>query len=424
MAVTFFLNGTAVAGTSSVNVSWPTHVANDIGILVVESCSLALAAPSGWTLVAGAVSSAGLVSSTFVFWRRATSSAESPAATGFPAGADHMAARIHTFRGCVTTGTPVLASATATRGSLTTTWSAPSITTTTANEFVVWCAGRDNDSGTAQFGNPVNANLISPTEIGEVGTTSGNGGGFTVGYGVKATAGATGTTTGTVTSSAGASVTFSLQEQPNAYVLTADKGTYSFTGNAATLKRGVVLVSDSGNFTETGNAASLSRGFGLTSSAGSFNEDGNNAALAVGRIVTGSTGVFSFTGNAATFTKTTASKTLLADAGAFTSTGNDAGFNLSRKLTSSTGTYSETGNAAGLQATRKATAASGAFTLTGNAAAFGLARKVSASAGNFALVGNNATLGNTYTIQCSPNAFAVAGADARVFKTKRRLINF
>ena len=424
MAVVFQALGTPQTGTASVSVPWPVHVTDDIGILVVESCSLSLSAPSGWTLVAGALSPVGLVSSTYVFWRRAASSAESAAATGFPAGADHMAARIHTFRGCVTTGTPILTSATATRGSFTTTWSAPSITTTTANEFVVWCAGRDNDSGLPQFGNPVNANLISPTEVGEVGTTFGNGGGFTVGYGVKATAGATGTTTGAVTSSAGASVTFSFEAAPNAYVLTADKGTYICAGRAATLKRTVLLVSDSGNFIETGNAASLSREFGLTSSAGAFNENGNTAELVVIRLIAGSTGVFSFTGNAATFTKTTVSKTLLADVGAFTSTGNDAGFNLSRKLTSSTGAYSETGNAAELQATRKATAASGAFTFTGNATTFGLARKVSASPGNFALVGNNAASGNTYTIQCSPNAFAVTGADARLFKTRRRLINF
>jgi len=425
MAVVSQSFGTAVSGTASVNVAWPTHATNDIGILVIESSAASLSAPSGWTLVGQAISLSGLLSSTNVYWKRAASGSESTANTGFPAGADHMVARIHTFRGCVTTGTPILASATATRGTGTTTWSAPSITTTTANEFVVWCAGRDNDSSsTTAFGSPTNANLISPVEIAEAGTISGNGGGFTVGYGLKAAAGATGTTTGTVTSSAGASVTFSLAAAPVDYVLTADKGTYSFTGRAATLKRGVVLVSNSGNFAETGNAASLSRGFKLALSTGVFNESGNNAALLAGRIVTGSTGVFSFTGNAATFTKTTASKTLLADIGTFTSTGNDAGFNLSRKLTSSTGTYSETGNAAELQVTRKTTAASGAFTLTGTATTFDLARKVSASPGNFAFVGNNVTLGNTYAIQCSPNAFAVSGADARVFKTKRRLINF
>ena len=422
MAVVFQALGTAVSGTSSVNLGWPTHVANDIGILFLESVTATWTIPSGWTLLA---SSDAFTTELNIYWKRAASSSELTVATGFPGTADHVVARIVTFRGCVATGSPVLTSATSTKTVASTSWSAPSITTTTASEFVVYGVSRSNDSSSlASFSNPTNANLVTPTEIGEAGTALGDGGGFVVGYGVKTAAGATGTTTGTVTSSVNASITFSLQAAPNSFNLIADKGTYNFTGNAATLKRAVVLVSDSGNFIETGNAASLSRGLKLASLPGSFNEDGNNAALAVGRIVTGSTGVFSFTGNAATFTKTTASKTLLADAGAFTSTGNDVGFNLSRKLTSSTGTYSETGNAAGLQATRKAMAASGAFTLTGNAAAFGLARKVSASPGNFALVGNNATLGNTYAIQCSPNAFAVTGADARVFKTKRRLINF
>ena len=423
MAVVYQTVGSSAASSSaSVNVSWPTHVTDDIGILVLESVTATWTTPSGWTLVA---SSNVFTSELNIYWKRATSSAEAAVATGFPSTADHVLARIFTFRGCVTTGTPVLTSATSTKSVASTSWSAPSITTTTANEFVVYGVSRDNDSSSlASFSNPTNANLVSPTEAAESGTAVGDGGGFVVGYGVKAAAGATGITTGTVTSSRNASITFSLQAEPNAYVLTADKGTYIFTGSAATLKRTVLLVSNSGNFIETGNTASLNRGFSLASSAGAFNEDGNNAALVVARLVTGSTGVFSFTGNAATFTKTTASKTLLADVGAFTSTGNDAGFNLSRKLTSNAGTYSETGNAAELQATRKATAASGAFTFTGNATTFGLARKVSASPGNFALVGNNATFGNTYAIQCSPNAFAVTGADARVFKTKRRLINF
>ena len=423
MAVTYQDIGSSTAGTASVNVSWPTHVTNDIGILVLESVSATWTTPSGWTLVD---TSAVLSSELNIYYKRATSSAEPAVATGFPAGADHVVARIFTFRGCVTTGSPVLTTATSTKITSSASWSAPSITTTTASEFVIYGVSRDNDSSSiSTFSAPTNANLASPTEIVESGTATGNGGGFVLGYGVKTTAGATGTTTGTLLiSSSNASITFSLQSAPTSFNLTADTGTYSFTGNAATLARAVVLASSSGNFIETGNAASLNRGFNLASSAGVFNEDGNNAALVVARLVTGSTGVFSFTGNAATFTKTTASKTLLADIGAFISTGNDAGFNFSRKLTSSTGAYSATGNAAGLQATRKATAAAGAFTLTGNATTFGLARKVGASSGNFALVGNNATLGNTYAIQCSPNAFALTGTDARVFKTKRRLINF
>ena len=268
MAVVSQEFGTAVSGASSVNVTWPAHATNDIGILVVESSAASLSAPSGWTLVGQALSLSGLLSSTNVYWRRAASSSESSVNTGFPTGADHMVAQIYTFRGCVTTGTPILASATATRGTGTTTWSAPSITTTTANEFVVWCAGRDNDnSSTTAFGTPTNANLISPIEVAEAGTISGNGGGFTVGYGVKATAGATGTTTGTVTSSAGASVTFSLAEQPT---LDTTVGTFALSGVTTGLLKSSILNNTLSTFNLVGNNLILSPSVNLDATVGSF----------------------------------------------------------------------------------------------------------------------------------------------------------
>jgi hypothetical protein len=209
MAVVYQALGSAQAGVASVNVSWPTHATDDIGILVLEAVTANWTTPSGWTLLA---SSDAFTTELTIYWKRATSSAEAAVATGFPGTADHVVARIVTFRGCVATGSPVLTSATSTKSVASTSWSAPSITTTTANEFVVYGVSRDNDSSSlASFSNPTNANLVSPTEIGEAGTTSGDGGGFVVGYGVKTAAGATGTTTGTVTSSRNTSVTFSLQ---------------------------------------------------------------------------------------------------------------------------------------------------------------------------------------------------------------------
>ena len=372
MAVVSQSFGSAAAGAASVNVSWPSpHQADDIGILVIES-GTTLSTPSGWTLVDSAISLGGLLSSTYVFWKRAASSSESTVNTGFPAGADHVVARIYGFRGCLTTSSPILTSAAATRATGTT-WSAPSITTTTASEFVVWCAGRDNDSSsTSSFGTPTNANLISPTELVESGTISGHGGGFTVGYGVKTTAGATGTTTGTVTSSAGASVTFSLAAAPVNYVLTADKGTRSFTGNAATLKRTVLLVSSSGDFIETGNAASLSSGFSLASSAGAFNEDGNNVTfvkITPARTLIASTGTFTETDNAAVLIKTF--KLTPADQGTFIETGNAAVLARIYYLIASTGTFTEVGNAAVLAKAFKLTPADrGTFTETGFSAVF------------------------------------------------------
>ena len=57
--------------------------------------------------------------------------------------------------------------------------------------------GRPNDNGTTppHFDIPVNANLTELAERAEAGSTEGNGGGFVLSTGFKATAGATGTST-------------------------------------------------------------------------------------------------------------------------------------------------------------------------------------------------------------------------------------
>ena len=60
---------------------------------------------------------------------------------------------------------------------------------------------RAADSSSAQLSGWTNSNLTSLTERVDGGTTSGNGGGFGVATGVKATAGAYGTTTATLSTS-------------------------------------------------------------------------------------------------------------------------------------------------------------------------------------------------------------------------------
>jgi hypothetical protein len=436
MAVVSQAFGTAVSGTASVNVSWPTHTTNDIGILVIESSANSLSAPSGWTLVGQALSLSGLLSSTNVYWRRAASSSESSVNTGFPSGADHMVARIHTFRGCVTTGTPILTSATATRGTGTTTWSAPSITTTTANEFVVWCAGRDNDSSLAQFGNPVNANLISPDEIAEAGTISGNGGGFTVGYGVKATAGATGTTTGTVTSSAGASVTFSLAEQPT---LDTTVGAFNLSGTTTGLLRSNILNNTLSTFNLVGNNLTLSPSVNLDVTVGAFNLSGTTTELLKSNKIDATVSTFIFTGNNLILSPTVALNTTV---GAFNLTGNSvdltytpaAGLELICQL----GTFTWTGISSILiqQLILNNTAGSFAvnglplnqqrlFLLNGNTESFlvdgkfislSLGKNLNTTTGTFVLNGINLDSTFTYAIIGSTRSFLIGFNPADVAK--------
>jgi len=296
MAVTYQAVGGSNAGTASVNVSWPIgHITNDIGILVLESASAPWTTPSGWTLV-----NTSTISSTElnIYWKRAASNAEPAVATGIAIGADHVVARIHTFRGCVTTGSPILTSATSTKATASTSWSAPSITTTTTNEFVVYGVSRDNDSvSTLAFSDPTNANLVSPTEIVESATSLGNGGGFVLGYGVKTTPGATGTTTGTVTSSANSSITFSLAEQTATnYPLDVTVGAFT-VGTTNTNLTASFLLNETTQTYSVGTSnliLDFTRLFDV--STGTFVLNGIDAGLLPTRILNQQTGTFTLSG--------------------------------------------------------------------------------------------------------------------------------
>lgn len=126
------------------------------------------------------------------WWMRATNSTTS----GFidiPDNGDHQVARYLVIRGCATTGNPWDATATATKPVASDVATAPAVTTAVYNTFVVSVITRPNDSSsTISFGTPTNANLTNIIDIGEVGTTAGNGGGFVAFSGTKVVPGSTG----------------------------------------------------------------------------------------------------------------------------------------------------------------------------------------------------------------------------------------
>lgn len=200
VAPTYLAMGTAASTTAAATVSWPRHIADDIGILVIEcGGDDATATVSGWTHVTGSpvVDVADITGSKLqVLWRRATSDAEADASISDLG--DHISAAIFTVRGVSKGLVPGAISATSTKTVASTSVTYPAITTATPNSMVVCIASRpDDSSSTAVFSAFANASLTGVTEAGERGTVSGHGGGFVVNYGFKATAGSTGTSTGT-----------------------------------------------------------------------------------------------------------------------------------------------------------------------------------------------------------------------------------
>ena len=217
--------GTQQAGTAALTgataVAWPTHQTNDIGLLVIETSgdgtTVNITTPSGWVAVTGSpVTDVATIagSKLQVWWKRAASASEG--AVTVPDSGDHQIARIFTFRNCITTGDPWDVTTTGNKTTASTTATVPAVTTTVADTLITMIVSRPNDNGsTTHFGVPVNANLTNLGEAGEAGSTQGNGGGFVVSRGIKATAGNTGTSTLTKTvSTTDAYMVIALKGEP------------------------------------------------------------------------------------------------------------------------------------------------------------------------------------------------------------------
>jgi len=189
---------------------------NDIMILYVETGNQAVTAISGWTLVgAGGVAQAtGLVTMLTIMWKRAGASETAPGVS-IAAGGDHIVSRIATFRGCVTSGSPINATNPTVQNTASASVSIAGVTTTVADCMICAAVATGQDvASTANISGWTNASLASPaiTENMDNWDTTGNGGGFGAAYGGKATAGATGATTATlVTANTQAMMTFALQ---------------------------------------------------------------------------------------------------------------------------------------------------------------------------------------------------------------------
>ena len=206
LSPTYQAVGTVTSGTGAITPTWPTHQAGDVALLVIESANqaISLSTPAGFVEVTGSPQGTGTAGGTAatrlaVYWKRATTSSES-SPTVADSG-DHQIARIITFRGVIGSGNPWDVTAGGVAASASTAVSIPGATTTVANTLVVTIVANGTDTTSAQTSGWTNANLTSLTERMDNNTSSGNGGGFGVATGVKATAGAYGATTATLATS-------------------------------------------------------------------------------------------------------------------------------------------------------------------------------------------------------------------------------
>lgn len=219
------------------------------------------------------------------------------------------------------------------------------------------------------------------------------------------------------------------------YTLTADAGTYTTTGTAATLRADRKLSAASGTYTTTGTDATLRVARKITAASGTYTTTGTDATLRVGRKLVAASGTYTTTGTDATLrvarrlvadsgtyatTGTDATLTysgaggltLIADSGTYTTTGTDATLRVRRRMTAASGTYTTTGTDATLRAARRLTAASGSYTTTGTAATLRCGRVVGASSGTYATTGTAASLRCGRRLVADSGTYLLVGTDA------------
>ena len=431
MAITFVNKGTWAAGTTSISPGIPASMqAGDFMILDVHTPNQAVTTPSGWTVMTTSPVSTGTAGaaggtriSSYYRWWQSGDAAPTVAVTGGLV----TNGIISGYRGVHPT-TPLDATPVATTlATASTTLSMGSITTATANALIHWSVARDQDlNSTTAVTAFTNANLTGITEIHDQVVNTSVGGGIWNGYGFKATAGAIGTTTITQTSSIAVGLTIALRPQPNAYTLTAQGGSYSVTGQSATILKSEYLVASGGSYTLTGQQAVITWAAGLnaytlTAQGGSYSLIGSSANLARNRNLTASGGSYALTGGSATLLRT---KRLTANGGSYTVTGGTAALLRSKQLVASGGSYTVTGGAALLSRNRTLTAQGGVYTYTGQQVNItyvpvSVGYTLTAQGGSYTLTGAGVTIQRSKQLYASGGSYNLTGGSANISRNRK-----
>lgn len=137
-----------------------------------------------------------------------------------------------------------------------------------------------------------------------------------------------------------------------AYSLTCAAGTYTLTGNAATLRKDSSLVCSTGSYSLTGSSTTLNKVSSLVCTAGSYTLTGTSNVLQVARTFSCAAGDYSLSGYTTTLTYSPGTGginyTLSCNNGTYTVTGQTATLTKNFTLSCSAGNYAITGQDATL----------------------------------------------------------------------------
>lgn len=202
--------------------------------------------------------------------------------------------------------------------------------------------------------------------------------------------------------------------------LAAAQGSYAHTGQAANLRADRRLSAAQGSYSHTGQAAALRRSFTLVAGQGSYTITGQDAALRASRVLVAGQGVYTHSGQAVAFQYTPAGRVLVAEQGTYTLSGQAATLRASRVLTAAQGAYVLTGVDVALRRLRTLSAEQGTYSVTGNPAGFLWQHVLTADSGLYTYTGNPAGLTYT-TVEAPVDSDAIADLQAQIDQLREQI---
>ena len=206
--------------------------------------------------------------------------------------------------------------------------------------------------------------------------------------------------------------------------LAAARGSYAIAGNAATLREThIPLIAAQGSYAVSGKAATLRyTRIPLVAAQGVYSLSGKAATLTEIRIpLVAAQGAYSLSGKAATLQYIRTS--LIAAQGAYALTGNAVTLRFGPKFAAAQGTYATAGKVATLQFGHRIISVQGAYATSGKAATLTAIRKLSLAQGAYAIAGTVPILRyQTVANVADPMVFAITGSPAKLTQTHRPFI--
>lgn len=194
MAAAWQASGTLLGATTTNDVTpvIPAHAADDILICITSNrvVTNTCGTPSLWTLLHGPIDTTAW--RTYVFWKRATSAAETNPLCDWTATSADKYAQVHTVRGAINSGSPFAASILS--ADLTDPIASTGVTSTLASQLII-VVGVGSDNASASMTSVTGTDPSSYTQRHYSTITTGADATGWFFDAVRATAGATGTVT-------------------------------------------------------------------------------------------------------------------------------------------------------------------------------------------------------------------------------------